>query len=45
VSAARRDLIRLAVVERQIHPVDVSRFLGISTANVAEHLAAIRRRR
>jgi hypothetical protein len=43
VSAARRDLIRVAVVERGIRPVDVSRLLGISTASVAEHLAAIRR--
>jgi hypothetical protein len=43
VSAARRDLVGVAVVERRIRPVDVSRLLGISTASVAEHLAAIRR--
>jgi hypothetical protein len=43
VSAARRDRIRVAVVERGIRPVDVSRLLGILTASVAEHLAAIRR--
>jgi hypothetical protein len=41
--AARRDLFRVAVVERGIRPVDVSRLLGISTASVAEHLAATRR--
>ncbi len=43
VSAARRELIRVAVVERGIRPVDLSRLLGISTASVAERLAAIRR--
>ena len=43
VSAARRELIRLALVGRGIRPVDVSRLLRISTARVAEHLAAIRR--
>jgi DNA-binding CsgD family transcriptional regulator len=43
VSAARRELIRVAVVGRGLRPVDVSRLLRISTASVAEHLAAIRR--
>ena len=43
MSAARRELIRLAVVGRGIRPIDVSRLLRISTASVAEHLAAIRR--
>jgi DNA-binding CsgD family transcriptional regulator len=42
ISAARRELIRVAVVGQGIRPVDVSRLLGISTASVAEHLAAIR---
>jgi putative transposase len=41
VSAARRALVRAAVVERGIRPVDVSRFLGIATASVAAHLRAI----
>ena len=40
VSAARRELIRAAVLERGIRPVAVSRYLGISTAAVAQHLRA-----
>ena len=39
----RRDLVRVGVVGREIRPVAVSRLLGISTASVAEYLAAIRR--
>jgi putative transposase len=41
VSRARRALVRAAVVERGIRPVDVSRALGISTASVSAHLRAI----
>jgi hypothetical protein len=43
VSAARRDLVRAAVLEHHIRPVEVSRFLGISTASIAAHLRAIER--
>jgi hypothetical protein len=41
VSAAWRALVRVAVVEHGIRPVDVSRCLGIATASVAAHLRAI----
>ncbi len=40
VSAARREVIRREVLGRRIRPVDVSRYLGISTAAVAQHLRA-----
>ncbi|MFI5397514.1 MAG: hypothetical protein ACHQ9S_18405 [Candidatus Binatia bacterium] len=46
--AARRELIRVAteaIVGRGIRLVDVSRRLGIATASVAEHPAAIRTER
>ena len=39
--AARRELIPLAVVGRGIRPVDGTTLVRISTASVAEHLAAI----
>jgi hypothetical protein len=37
-SAARRELIRRAVLTHGLRPVDVSRYLGISKSSVAEHL-------
>jgi REP element-mobilizing transposase RayT len=43
VSAARRELIRVAVCERRIRAVDVARFLRISTASVAAHLRVLER--
>ena len=43
VSAARRELIRVAVCERRIRPADVARFLRISTASVSAHLRALER--
>lgn len=42
VSAARREVNRVALVKRGIRPLDVSRFPGLSTARVADHQAAIR---
>jgi len=43
MSAAQRELIPLAVVGRGIRTIDVSRLLRISTASVAEPLAALPR--
>jgi len=43
VSRARRALIQAAVLRRGIRPVDVSRYLRISTAAVARHLRALER--
>jgi len=40
VNGAEEELIRAAVLERGIRPVAVSRYLGISTAAVAQHLRA-----
>lgn len=44
-SAARRALVAVAVQERGVRPVDVSRYLNLSTAAVAQHLRALERRR
>jgi REP-associated tyrosine transposase len=44
VSAARRELIRVAVCERRIRAADVARFLRISTASVAAHLRVLESR-
>ncbi|MBI4518074.1 MAG: transposase [Deltaproteobacteria bacterium] len=38
VSRSRREVIRVAVLQRGIRPVEVSRYLGISTAAVAQQL-------
>ena len=43
VSAARRELIRVAVCEQRIRAADVARFLRVSTASVAAHLRALER--
>lgn len=41
VSRARRELVAEAVLVHGLRPVDVSRFLGISTAAVSRHLRAL----
>jgi hypothetical protein len=42
-SAARRELVRRAVIEGSVKPVEVSRFLNIRPASITGHLRALRR--
>jgi putative transposase len=42
-SAARRELVRRAVLEGNVRPVEVSRYLNIRPASITGHLRALRR--
>jgi hypothetical protein len=41
-SAARREFVRRAVIEGNVRPVDVSRYLNIRPASITGHLRALR---